>query len=274
MNTSSPGATPGDITAETRKAFDAAAPVYDGAYEHLPGIQRIRAITRRIYLEHFAPGSRILELNCGTGNDAVFLAERGMRVLATDISPGMIAEAERKAQALAGVKGSVRTRIIPFDRISELRGETFDGACSNFGGLNCTERLEDVARDLALVIRPGGIFVATVMPPFCLWETASFLARFRWKSALRRLTPGGTLADLHGGHVRTFYFTPGRFRRAFSGSFTHVRTTGLAIFMPPPNFTRLGVLTGIMGGVDDIVAGIPLIRGIGDHYTVVLRRND
>jgi len=195
-------------------------------------------------------------------------------VLATDISTGMIAEAEKKIRGLYGAAGSASARVLPFEMLTALRGETFDGACSNFGGLNCTERLEDVARDLAAVLRPGGTFIATVMPPFCLWETAAYLARFRWKQAFRRLAPGGRVADLHGGHVRTFYFTPGAFRRAFSRDFTHVRTLGLAIFMPPPNFRRFGALTGVMGGVDDVVAGIPLIRAIGDHYTIVLRRKD
>ena len=204
----------------------------------------------------------------------MFLAQNGMHVLATDASPGMIAEAERKIASLAHAAGSVRTSVIPFERISELKGEVFDGACSNFGGLNCTDKLHEIARDLAAVIRPGGLFIATVMPRFCLWETAAFLGRLRWNMAFRRLAPGGTLADLHGGKVRTFYFSPRAFRKAFSRDFAHVRTLGLAIFMPPPNFPRLGVLTDIMGGVDDLVAGIPLIRAIGDHYTVVLRRMD
>jgi len=262
----------GNTGSETRSAFDAAAPAYDGAYEHLPGIRRIRSITRRIYLEYFAPGSRILELNCGTGNDALFLAREGMHVLATDISPGMVAETEKKIGSPAGAPGSVRVQVLPFDRISELRGETFDGVCSNFGGLNCTDRLGDISRDLAAIMRPGGTFIATVMPPFCLWETAAFLARCRFRKAFRRLSGGGTLADLHGGHVRTYYFTPGMFRRAFAHDFDHVRTLGLAILMPPPNFTRLSALTNVMGTVDDILAGLPLIRAIGDHYTIVLRR--
>jgi ubiquinone/menaquinone biosynthesis C-methylase UbiE len=257
---------------ETRKAFDAAAPVYDAAYEGLPGIRRIRRITRRLYATYFPPGARILEINCGTGNDAVFLAGRGMHVTATDISPVMIEETRKKAGLLDGVSGSVEARVLPFERMGELEGETFDGACSNLGGLNCTDRLSALGRDLGRIVKPGGIFVATVMPRFCLWETAAFLARFRWRKAFRRLSRDGTVADLHGGHVRTYYHSPGDFRRAFSADFAHVRTLGLAIAMPPPNFTRAAFLTGIMGGVDDIIAGLPLFRSIGDHYSIVLRR--
>jgi len=257
---------------ETRRAFDAAAPVYDEAYEWLPGIRRMRSITSRLYLQYFAPGSRILEINCGTGNDAVFLAREGMRVTATDISAAMIREVQKKAALSGGLPGSVTARLLPFDRIGELRGERFDGACSNLGGLNCTDDLSSVARDLAGLLEPGGIFIATVMPSFCPWETAAFLAKFEWRKAIRRFSGRGTVADLHGGHVRTYYHPPGKFRRAFSEDFEHVRTVGLAILVPPPNFTRMGALTGVMGRVDDIIAELPLFRSIGDHYAMVLKR--
>jgi SAM-dependent methyltransferase len=257
---------------QTRLAFDAAAPVYDADYEWLPGIRRIRSITSPLYLEYFPPGSRLLELNCGTGNDAVFLAGKGMHVIATDISPAMISEVRKKAGLLQGTSGSVDARNIPFDRIGELRPERFDGAYSNLGGLNCTDRLDALAGDMGDLVRPGGIFIATVMPRFCLWETAAYLARFQGRKAFRRFSRGGTVADLHGGRVATFYHSPGDFRRAFSRSFDHVRTLGLAIFMPPPNFTRARALTSLMGGLDDLVAGLPGFRSIGDHYSIVLRR--
>ena len=256
----------------TRQAFDAAAPVYDAAYEGLPGIRRIRSITSSLYTRYLPPGSRILEINCGTGNDALFLAREGMHVVATDISPVMLGEVEKKIAGSRGLPGSVRTRLLPFDRLGELRGEKFDGACSNLGGLNCTDRLASVARDLGDLLKPGGIFIATVMPPFCLWETGAFIARLRWRKAFRRLSRNGTVADLHGGQVRTYYHSPGSFRRAFAPYFRHVQTLGLAILMPPPNFTRAQGLTGIMGGIDDLIAGLPLVRSIGDHYSIVLKR--
>src|SRR5215472_9691367 len=58
-------------------------------------------------LDHiFHPGQRILELNCGTGIDAVHLAERGIRLLACDISPRMI-ELSRERLLAANVQDSV-----------------------------------------------------------------------------------------------------------------------------------------------------------------------
>ena len=260
---------------QTRLAFDAAAPLYDTSYEGLPGIRRIRSITSALYLRYFPRGGRLLEINCGTGNDAIFLARHGMSILATDLSPAMLEEARRKI-ALSNFEHSVEIRHVPFDRLGELRGMDFDGAYSNLGGLNCTDRLESVAKDLARLVKPGGFLIATVMPSVCLWETAAFLGRFRWQDAFRRMGENGALANLHGGKVRTFYYSPRLFRSLFAPHFEHVKTLGLAVFTPPPNFVRayrkLGKSIRLLERLDDTFAGIPPFSSVGDHYAIVLRR--
>ena len=262
-------------TLETRKAFDSAAPVYDAAYEWLPGIQRIRAITRRLYLENFPPRSRLLEINCGTGNDAVYLANHTMNVTATDLSPAMLEVARRKVHA-NGLERSIEVRPLAFSQLNELAGAVFDGAYSNLGGLNCTDDLSSVAAALGGVVKRGGFFIATVMPPFCPWETLAFLARLQWRSSLRRMARGGTLATLHGGVVRTYYHSPRALAAAFAPYFDHVRTFGLVVMLPPPNSARaykwLGPARRLLETADDVVAGWPLFRSMGDHYVTVLRR--
>ena len=67
--------------------FDALAADYDRSFTASAIGQRMRAAVWRRLDTAFAPGERVLELNCGTGEDAVHLAERGVRVLATDVSP-------------------------------------------------------------------------------------------------------------------------------------------------------------------------------------------
>src|ERR1700683_5323588 len=47
----------------------------------------------------FKSGARVLELNCGTGIDAIHLARRRVSVLACDISPRMIELARTEAMA-------------------------------------------------------------------------------------------------------------------------------------------------------------------------------
>jgi ubiquinone/menaquinone biosynthesis C-methylase UbiE len=262
-------------TDETRQAFDSAAPVYDAAYEGLPGIRRIRAITRRLYLQYFPRQSRLLEINSGTGNDALFLANHAMNVTATDLSPVMLEEVRKKI-ATNGLGRSIEVRHLSFAQLHQLSGTVFDGAYSNLGGLNCTDELSSVAASLGTLVKKGGFFIATVMPSFCPWETAAFLARREWRSAFRRMARGGTRASLHGGVVRTYYHSPRSFAAAFAPWFNHVRTLGLVVLLPPPNSARAYRLLGRTGRLletaEDVVAGWPLFRSMGDHYVTVLRR--
>src|ERR1700683_3015332 len=81
-------------------AFDARAEAYDGQFTRTRIGTAMRAAVWARCAARFRPGFRILEMNCGTGEDARWLASQGMKVLATDISPRMIEVARRKLTAL------------------------------------------------------------------------------------------------------------------------------------------------------------------------------
>ncbi len=259
----------------TRAAFDAAAPVYDSAYEHLPGIRHIRSVMQGLYLRYFTPGDSLLELNCGTGNDAIFLARHGLRVHATDLSPRMIEETRRKVRQ-EGSEGLVTSDVLSFHQLEKLEGSTFDGAYSNFGGLNCTDRLHDVAAGLAPLLKPGAIFIAAVMTRFCLWESVAALCKGNARLAFRRLRREGCLAHLHGGLVQTTYHAPSAVVRAFSGGFEPVRMIGLNVALPPPNAVRsyqlLGKGIGLLVKVDARLCTHRPFNAMGDHCAIILRR--
>ncbi|HEY1015278.1 MAG TPA: methyltransferase domain-containing protein, partial [Herpetosiphonaceae bacterium] len=84
---------------EDATAFDTVAERYDGDFtsRRLGGWLRA-AVWRRLGAA-FRPGDRALELGCGTGEDALWLARRGVAVTATDVSPGMLRVAAAKARA-------------------------------------------------------------------------------------------------------------------------------------------------------------------------------
>ena len=263
------------IHSETPRAFDAAASSYDATYETLEGIKKLRSLTMRTFLKFFHPGERLLELNCGTGTDAVTLAKHGMTVLATDSSPLMLEEADKKIDR-EDCNGKVQTQLVPFEDLHTLSGKRFDGVYSNMGGLNCTNNLPPLAHDLAVLLRPNGYFIAIVMPSFCLWETLAFAARAQWKHAFRRHDENGCLAHLHGGFVQTYYHSPRKFHNAMSHDFDLVEVRGLNIFTPPPNSDRAySALAGIipyLHRLDELVSGFRPFSGVGDHYIMVLRR--
>ena len=71
-------------------AFGKQAPVFDQLYGSDSIVQYKRKRVRDHVEQWIKPGSYMLELNAGTGEDAVYFAKQGHRIHATDISTGML----------------------------------------------------------------------------------------------------------------------------------------------------------------------------------------
>src|SRR5258708_17175711 len=86
----------------------------------------------------FKSGEHVIELGCGTGEDAIWLAKRGVHVLAGDGSPAMLAETARKAKA-ENLDSMIETRLLDLTDTANwtLDANAFDGAYSNYGPFNC-----------------------------------------------------------------------------------------------------------------------------------------
>ncbi|MBN1262717.1 MAG: class I SAM-dependent methyltransferase, partial [Anaerolineae bacterium] len=181
---------------ETARAFDGVAGDYDAAYG--PDGNAVMTWMRRESLAvleaTFPVGSRLLELGCGTGEEAVHLARAGRTVLATDVSPRMAAITAAKARD-AGV--DLQGVALPASGIAALHpGTPFDGVYASFGGLNCEPDLGAVARGLERLVRPGGAFVTSVMSRYCLFEVVWYLAHGRPGRAFRRWRRGWQAAPV------------------------------------------------------------------------------
>jgi SAM-dependent methyltransferase len=188
----------------------------------------------------FNPGDRVLEMNCGTGEDALHLARRGVRVVATDVSQGMIDKAREKV-ADAELADRVTFHCLDiaggvevFDGLtarlnSGSEPDEFDGAFSNFGGLNCVADLAGVARGLSGRVRQGGLVAVCVMGTIVPWEWIWYSARGRFAKAFRRLRRGGQ--EWRGLSIR--YHSIGALRNAFAPSFRLARVSGIGFLVPP-----------------------------------------
>ena len=182
---------------QTRAAYwDNAAAKYDRNFAGtLIGQTRRHSVWRDLE-RAFRPGQRVLELNCGTGIDAIHLADRGIQVLACDISPRMIQIARQEA-AVSGLAALLDFRVLPTEALDRLELELpFDGAFSNFSGLNCVEDLSAVARNLARLLKPGARLLTCMIGHFVPWEIAWFLAHGKPAKAFERaLDKGGLLTQ-------------------------------------------------------------------------------
>src|SRR5437867_108213 len=92
---------------------------------------------------------------------------------------------ERVNRAKLG--GAIDFRALATEDIGALGAEgPFDGALSNFSGLNCVEEASAVARNLWHLLRPGAPVMLCIIGRFVPWEIVWFLAHGEGRKAVRR----------------------------------------------------------------------------------------
>lgn len=225
----------------TSHAFDNVASEYDAVYGPTGNAVMgwLRHESLALIKETFPTGSRLLEIGCGTGEEALHLAKEGRKVLATDISPRMASRTQAKAAA-AGVGDNISVLALPAGQIGALRPKVpFDGAYASFGALNCEPDLSGLVSGLTHLLRTDARFVCSVMARWCLFEIAWFVLHGKPRIALRRLRRGWQTAPVTGGDdvratVPVRYLSASDVARAFAPSFELVRAFSLPLLLPPP----------------------------------------
>ncbi|WP_052847236.1 class I SAM-dependent DNA methyltransferase [Streptomyces avicenniae] len=133
-----------------RATFDGVADLYDRARPRYPE----QLFTDLAESAGLTPGSRVLEIGCGTGQATVPLARRGYAVTAVELGAGMAAVARRNLARWPDAEVTVSA----FEDWT-LPAEPFDAVVSAtaFAWVDPTVRV----RKAAAALRPGGV-LATV----------------------------------------------------------------------------------------------------------------
>lgn len=214
---------------DTRRAFDSVAADYDGPVGNNALVQRMRREMWRTLESSLPLRARLLDVGCGAGIDAVYLASRGYEILATDWSSGMLERTCRRA-AEAGQSHRVTARLIGAHELAQLSGQVFDGIYSDLGALNCVPDLKAVSCACAALLEPRGKLVVSVMGRICPWELAYYAARADLARAWLRSARQAVPVNLNRHTVWTRYYTPREFYRAFAREFELTYYRALAIF--------------------------------------------
>ena len=258
------------------RPFDAVAAGYDASFTERRLGRWLRGMVWERLGTAFQPGQHVLELGCGTGQDAVWLARRGVRVTATDVSTAMLDITRRKVDA-AGVGDLVDVTELDLAELAPATLERqYDGAFSIFGPLNCMGERGALAAGLAGLVRPGGKVVLVVMGPVCPWEIGWHLARGRFKSAFRRFRSGAEAHVGDGRTLRVWYPSAHRLEREFDPYFKTLEIAGIGLLLPPsemgrvvdraPRFFRR------LARLDRRFATELPWRYLNDHYLMMLER--
>ena len=227
----------------TAALFERIAPRYDELWTAtaIGRAQRdaVWSVTDRL----FAAGDCVLDLGCGTGEDAAHLVSRGVTVRGVDASAAMVAQARAR-----GIDAEVR-------RAEDLASLAmrFDGVMSNFGALNCVEDRASVARALGRLVRPGGYAAICVIGRFCAWETLYFAkATRRWS---------GRCGDV-------FYPSVRQLRSEFADDFELKAWHGIGTLVPPSYVSLPDGVVRALARFDRL----PFLRAWADHRLLVFQR--
>jgi SAM-dependent methyltransferase len=254
-------------------AFDGIAEQYDDIFTRSMIGRAQRGVVWKALLQTFHPGDHILELNCGTGEDALFLAGHGIAVTGYDASEKMIDMARRHKRS---PHAEVRFDTLPTEDLSELQpSNLFDGVFSNFSGLNCVADLDQVCVDLASLVPVGASFLACLSTRYCMMETVWFLLHGSPRKAFRRYR-GRTSAIVGQFTVNVRYPLMNELKRSFAPYFKLRSCTGIGVFVPPsyvePWISRFPHLLNLLRSIDETVSGLPLFRVVGDHMLLRFER--
>jgi ubiquinone/menaquinone biosynthesis C-methylase UbiE len=257
--------------------FDAVAERYDDTFTSSSIGQAQRRAVWKELARTFHAGDRTLEIGCGTGVDACFLANRGVRVVACDSSSQMVAVTARRVQE-GGLQKLVHPILLHAEGVSAIAANPlFDGAFSNFGVLNCIENLREFADGLARLLAPGASVVLCWMGPCCAWEMIWYFANGKRDKALRRLKQGGVTARIaDGAFVRVRYPSLRELSRAFAPDFRLKSVKGIGVAVPPsyvePWARRHPSLLRLCERADVGIGRLPGIQMLADHVLVRLER--
>lgn len=253
-------------------AFDELASDYDVRFTGSAVGRALRNIVWARLEEAFRPCRTVLELGCGTGEDAIWLARRGFTVLASDASASMIEVARLKAEA-AGCAERIEFRCFPMERVrAELGTRSFDAVLSDFGAINCVRDLSSLVTQVSALVRPGGRLLWVLMGKHVPWEWAWHLSRGEWARAWRRTRPGGV--SWRG--ISVSYPTPAEMIRQLHPVFQVSRLTPLGLALPPSYaagwLDRSPLALAMLGRLEAAGRRASFLARLADHYVVEATR--
>ncbi len=252
--------------------FDALAPTYDADFTHTATARFLRARVQARLAQLFAAGQHVLELGCGTGEDAAFLGARGVRVTATDASSAMLAIARAKTAALPNVAvGLLDLNALPDDTAR------YDGAFANFGVLNCVREVDALAAWLAARLPRDGMAAFVVMSPLCVWEMAWYALHLDCETATRRWRVSSFQPTPDSAPITITCPRPRALARTFAPHFRVVQLAPLGLFLPPTALyaavEKRPRLHKLLLQWEAKAAHARAFAALADHYWIVFARN-
>jgi SAM-dependent methyltransferase len=262
-------------------AFDALAESYDDDFTYHAVAQMLRDDVRQIMLQTWEPGAYILELGCGTGEDAYWMLDHGFRVCATDASPAMLERTRQKiAHDAHSEDAHSDVRLLDINQLASVSlPHTYEGVLANFGVLNCATNLPQLAHWLNQYTKQNAYLILVVMAPRCLWELGWHFLHGNWKTATRRWRKSVAFqANGNSESISITYPMPQQLADSFAPYFAMAHMMPLGFALPPSDV--YGVLEKRPSWLRRLhrwekwAQKKQSLAQFADHYVMVLKKAD
>lgn len=254
-------------------SFDKAAQNYDATFTNSEIGKMQRNLVYAQLSKQLDSVQDILEINCGTGEDAIWLARQNFKVIATDISRKMIAEAKNKGSLV-----NLNFEVADANSIvTSFPNDNFDLIFSNFGGLNCLSKteLQEFFKNSANLLSEKGKMVLVLMPKCTLWEQCYFLAKAQFLKAFRRKKEI-VIANVDGEKVPTYYYNPKDIVNLAKHDFELIDQKPIGFFIPPSYlesfFRKRKVLLQVLSRLESGTKNWQFLSKYADHYIITLQK--
>lgn len=256
------------MTPAKRGTFDPLADGYDDVATSAIGRHyrgRIHEIVRR----HTPEQAMVLDIGCGTGIDAAWLAEAGHDVLAIDASAEMVALASKRLDPFT--TAMVKQHDIDHLDQSDISGP-FDLVLANFGVVNCCGDLARFGRWLEAALSDTGVAVLVTMAPICPPELLQAVLSINRELLGRRRSAN---AATYAGIPIRYLSAHGLTAELGSGlELLDARSLGVVL----PTFEQRRLVEGrprllaCLGRLDRMLGSPAAALATGDHHVAIVSK--
>lgn len=256
-----------------KASFDIAAQTYDQSFTNTKIGKAQRNSVYKVLNKHLNKCKDILEINCGTGEDAIWLAQQNFKVLATDISENMIAIGKLKNQYQNLTFEQLDLTLLA----NEVNLGVFDLVFSNFGGLNCLpkDELQTFFKNIPNHLNVNGKLSLVIMPKNTFWETCYFLLKKEFSEAFRRKKEVA-IANVDGENVPTYYYNPKDIVNLAKTNFNFIESKPIGFFIPPsylePFFKNKNRFFKVLNYLENKIKNKSFLSKYADHYIIILQK--
>ncbi len=254
-------------------SFDAEALHYDTNFTHTLIGKAQRNMVYYHVKKHLNKPSYILEINCGTGEDAIWFAQQNHKIIATDISENMITQAKSKGN----YENLQYLQLDCLEIHNKFKEDKFDFLFSNFGGLNCLhqEELKHFFENINSVLKPKSKIALIIMPKNTLWEQCYFLLKGKANEAFRR-KKDKAIATVASQSINTYYYNPKEIVYLADKNFNCITYKPIGFFVPPsylePFANKNKFTFRVLKKLDYWIKNVSFLSKYADHFIIILEK--